>query len=235
LPGSPMASFSVVFFTAAPHAAADGGGAFIKIDGRESLLKAVELFLNRSNVKQLQLVVNPEQMEESKRKYGGHLSFSGVKLLAGGPKWIDQIHVAAEKVSPECSRVLVHDAARCAVPYTDIEAVMGEAEKHSVVVLASPARSSLIEMDESGEVMAMHSPQKFLNVTSPWAFERGKFLDMAKSRREPSPSEIFVLRGSPLNVRVNGSADAALIKSMIHLLPKPKVRAADNPFEEAQW
>ena len=49
------ATFSVVIVTAAPAGqAAEAGGAFVKIDGREALLNSVELFLNRDNVKQIQ-------------------------------------------------------------------------------------------------------------------------------------------------------------------------------------
>ena len=86
-----MAIFSIVVVTAAPPGqATEAGGAYLKIDGREALLRSVELFLNRDNVKQIQLVVTPEELEEAKRKYGAHLGFSGVKLLAAGAKWIEQ-------------------------------------------------------------------------------------------------------------------------------------------------
>jgi len=47
-----MAVFSVLLLTAAPPSQ-EAGGAFVKIDGRESLLRAVELFLNRENIKQM--------------------------------------------------------------------------------------------------------------------------------------------------------------------------------------
>ena len=95
-----MAIFSVILLTAPPPGqATEAGGAFVKVDGRESLLCAVELFLNRDNIKQVQLVFTPEMLEEGKRKYGGHLSFSGVKVLSAGPKWIDQIIAAGEKIS----------------------------------------------------------------------------------------------------------------------------------------
>jgi hypothetical protein len=43
------------------------------------------------------------------------------------------------------------------------------------------------------------------------------------------------LPGSNLNIRVNGSSNAALAKVIIAMLPKPKIRAAENSFEEAQW
>src|SRR5579864_5877144 len=106
-----MANFSVAILTAAPRGqAAEAGGAFVKIDGREALLRSVELFLNREPIKQIQVVVPPDYLEEAKRKYGPHLSFSGVKLVSGGPKWIDQIVAASQKVSPEATHVLLHDA-----------------------------------------------------------------------------------------------------------------------------
>src|SRR6266576_3752061 len=108
-----MPIFSIVVVTAAPPGqAAEAGGAYVKIDGREALLRSVELFLNRENVKQVQLVVEPDALEEAKRKYGPHLGFSGVKLLAGGVKWMEQMAAAADRIAAECTHVIVHDAAR---------------------------------------------------------------------------------------------------------------------------
>src|SRR6266516_4237286 len=126
-----MATFSVLLLTAPPAGGnAEAGGPFVKIDAREVLLKSSELFLNRENVKQIQIVFLPENLEEAKRKYAPHLSFSGVKVLSGGPKWIDQIAAAAGKISPECTHVIIHDAARPAVAYADIDALMEMAEKN---------------------------------------------------------------------------------------------------------
>jgi hypothetical protein len=58
---------------------------------------------------------------------------------------------------------------------------------------------------------------------------------MVAGKRDPAATEMWLVRSSSLNVRVAGPADAALAKSMMAMLPKPKIRAADNPFEEAQW
>ena len=53
-----MATFSVVVATAAPPGmGAEAAGAYVKIDGREALLRSIELFLNRPNIKQIQLIV----------------------------------------------------------------------------------------------------------------------------------------------------------------------------------
>src|SRR5450432_813040 len=143
-----MASFSVLVLTAPPPGqGAEAGGPFVKIDGREALLRSVELFLNRENVVQTQIIFDPDDIEEAKRKYGGHLSFSGVKVLTGGPKWVDQLAAAADTISTESTHVIVHDAARPAVAYSDIDALMSEAESHPVVSLATVMRSPLVEVD----------------------------------------------------------------------------------------
>src|SRR5688572_10400074 len=107
------AEFAVLLITAAPPGqVTEAGGAFVKIDGREALLRSVELFLNRNNIKQIQLAFDTESIEEAKKKYGGHLSFSGVKLVPAGPKWMDQIAAGAEKLSESATHVIIHDAAR---------------------------------------------------------------------------------------------------------------------------
>jgi hypothetical protein len=58
---------------------------------------------------------------------------------------------------------------------------------------------------------------------------------MGKNKRDPIAADAWLVRSSSLNIRVGASSDAALAKIMINMLPKPKMRASDNPFEEAQW
>ncbi len=229
-----MANFSVVVLTAVPNGA-EGAGALVKIDGRECLLRGVEMFLNRDGVKQIQLVVSDDQAEEAKRKFGGHLSFSGAKLVSGGRGWMDQLVAASQKISEESTHVIIHDAARPAVAYGDLDAIAEEASKHPIVMMTSSIRGAIIETEESGKPVAFRMGQRFQNLVTPWAFRKDKFLEMVKNRREPAASEIWLLRGSPLNIRVSGAGDAGMAKAMISMLPKPKIRPAENPFEEAQW
>lgn len=231
-----MAVFSVLVLTAGPPGqSAEAGGAFVKIDGRESLLRTVELFLNRDNVKQIQLAVSTDALEEAKRKYGAHLGFSGVKLLGAGAKWMQQIASAADKIAEECTHVIVHDAARPAVPYSDIDALMESAGKHDAVALTSPVRNTLVEVDEGNAPLAYHLPTRFVNLLTPQAYSKAKFVEMAKTQQEVHASQMTLVKGSPLNVRLGGAGDSGLAKTMINMLPKPKLKAPSSPFEEAQW
>ena len=231
-----MAEFSVLILTAPPPGVGgDSSGASVKIDGREALLRSVELFLNRDNVKQVQVAFLPEDVEEAKRKHGGHFGFSGVKVVTAGPKWMDQFAAGAAKLDPAATHVIVHDAARPAVAYSDIDNLMEAAGKHAVVSLSAPCRTTLVEVDEGGGAMAFHAASKYLQLLTPQVFSRKKFEEIAAGRKEPHASEFTLIAGSPLNVRVGGSADAGLAKAMIGMLPKPKAKPLSNPFEEARW
>jgi 2-C-methyl-D-erythritol 4-phosphate cytidylyltransferase len=231
-----MARFSVAVVTAVPtQMGAEGAGAMIKVDGRECVLRSVDTFVNRDGVKQIHLFVGDNEFEEAKRKFGGHLSFSGAKMFSAGRAWADQIAAAAEKISEECTHVILHDAARPAVAYNDLETLMAEVQKHPIVMMTTPVRGGLVETEESGKPAALCSGARFQQVVTPWAFRKDKFLEMAKGRREPAAGEWWLLRSSPLNIRVTNASEASLAKSMIGMLPKPKMRGPDNPFEEAQW
>lgn len=231
-----MAEFSVILLTAAPAGqAAEAGGAFVKIDGREALLRSVELFLNRDNIKHIQVVVMPDDLEEAKRKYGPHLSFSGVKLTGGGPRWTDQIAAAAAKLPPESTHIILHDAARPIVAYSDIDALIDEAAKEDAVTLVTPARAELVQIDDMGHPLHHWRADEFMHILTPQAYSRQKFAAMVANKENFPPVQAKLLKGSPLNIRLRGAGDASLAKAMMGLLPKPKIKPPSSPFEEAQW
>ena len=230
------AVFSVLLCTAAPPGqGAEAGGAFVKVDGRECLLRSVELFMNRENIKQIQVCFDPDMMDESRRKFGGHLGLTGVKVLGGGPRWIDQLAAAAPKLAAEVTHVIVHDAARPAVAYSDVDALMESAEKNAIATLTSPLRTPLLELDEGGNPVAFHTPAHFVQLLTPQVFSREKFMKIADSKQEPHASELTLVKGSPLNIRCGGPGDVGHVAAMLRMLPKPKVRPPTSPFEEAQW
>ncbi|HEV2296673.1 MAG TPA: 2-C-methyl-D-erythritol 4-phosphate cytidylyltransferase [Tepidisphaeraceae bacterium] len=232
----PTPTFSILILTAPPPGMnSEAGGPFVKIDGREVLLRTVELFLNRDNVKQVQIAFAAEQMEEAKRKFGGHFGFSGVKLISAGAKWMSQIAAAVKTLSPDATHVIVHDGARPAVPYSDIEALMSEAATRDVVGLSTPVKSVLVELDDGGSPMAYHLPSRFVHLVTPQAFSRQRFMSMAETEKEIHASEVTLVKGSPLNQRLSHGGEASFIKAMINMLPKPKIKAPSSPFEEAQW
>ena len=231
-----MVAFTAILTTALAAGESGNPPALIRIDGREALLRSVELLLNRNAIKQILLAFTADQIDSAKERFGAHLGFSGVKLVTGGPGWLDQAGAAAEKVLPESTHVLVHDAARPAVPYSDIDRLLELADDSpaEAAVLAAPVPFDLVELDEAGVPVGSRSGRPLRQLLSPRWYRRSAFDRVAASKQDVHPSALTLLNGSPLNVRLT-AGDTALVKAMMSHLPKPKVRRSDNPFEEAQW
>jgi 2-C-methyl-D-erythritol 4-phosphate cytidylyltransferase len=219
---------AAILVTAPPPGQHADDAAMIRVDGRESALRAMELVTNREPITQAILAVDPGQAEEVKRKIGSHLMFMGVKLAQAAGGWYAQLAGAAAKVPDDATQVLVHDAARPAVPYTDLEALF--AETAPAVALATPVRG-VIARAASVPGDGVVEPLKLANVLTPRLYDRATFEALCKWGREPQPLKL--IDASPLNVRC-GEVPAGVVKAMVQMLPKPKVAPA-NPFEEAQW
>ena len=230
---SPNASsnYAVLLLTAPPPGDEADDGALVKIDGRESVMRAMELFVNRAGVSQILLVINPSRAEQYKQKVASHLSFMGIKLIEGGATWAEQCQAARPKLADEVTHIVLHDAARPAVPYPDLDALLSGDSVAPVVALGLPISGMLADVDRVPGA-ATRSAAHLAQIVTPIVFERGAFNQFCDSGE--LPVTIDLLRGSPLNVRC-GSTEPNFVKAMISLLPKPKVRAANSPFEEAQW
>ena len=232
-----MPVFAAVIVTAPPFTpGAEATAALAKIDGREVVLRSVELFLNRDEIKQIQLIVPNELLEDVKKKHGAHLGFAGVKVSGAAPKFGQQISIAAEKLAAEATHVLVHDAARCIVPYTDLEALMSLAGgKAAATALSYPVRNGMVELDEGGNPVGTVEASRFAQIVTPLLLSKQKFQELASAKREPHGSELSLLKASALNIRVGGASEGNIARSMLNMLPKPKPKGGLTPFEEAQW
>lgn len=230
------ATFAVVLLTAPPPGQiSEAGGALQRIDGRESVLRAAELFVNRDNIKQILVVFEPDDLEEAKRKFGGHFALTGIKLASGGPRWLDQVAAALPKLDASVTHVILHDAARPCVAYSDVDSILEETAKAQTgATLVSPSRASLLEVDEHGNPLAYHLPSRFVQLLTPQGFTRKAFEELGKTKQEIHASALRLVKGSPLNIRVGGPGDEKLAKTFLGMLPKP-VKKADGPFSEAQW
>ncbi|MBV8779972.1 MAG: 2-C-methyl-D-erythritol 4-phosphate cytidylyltransferase [Phycisphaerae bacterium] len=230
------ARFAAIVLTAPPPGCSgERGGAFVMIDGRESLLRAVDAFLNREAIAQVIAVFQKEHFDERKKKHGAHFGFAGVRVVSGGPQWIDQIAAALPLVPDDATNVIIHDAARPAIPYTDLEAILEAAEKHEAVSLITPVRSPLIELDEGGQPVGYRKAGEFAELLTPQVFSKVRLAKCVTDKAMPHASELHCVSGLAVNIRISCAGDAGLAKAMINQLPKPKIKAPSNPFEEAQW
>lgn len=128
---------------------ADAAGANVnkleqELLGKPVFLRAIELFLGRSDVRQVILAVNPQAFDEFELRWGDKLSFHGVTIVPGGvrERW-ETVLRAIERVSGECTHIAVHDAARPMASDKLIDRVFEAAATHSAVIPALPVANTV--------------------------------------------------------------------------------------------
>ena len=87
-----------------------------EIGGRALVMRTVELFTKREEVKTIVVAGSPDTFDEFKAKYGPQLGFLGATLVPGGRehRW-ETVRLALAAIPAECTHIAVHDAARPAV------------------------------------------------------------------------------------------------------------------------
>ena len=110
-----MSAFSIgVIIPAAGESRRFGGDKLGQdLGGRALLLRTVELFTKREEVRAIVVAAPPERFDEFRERYGAPLSFHGVRIVEGGrtERW-ETVRNALAAVPGECSHIAVHDAAR---------------------------------------------------------------------------------------------------------------------------
>mgnify|MGYP001255429943 CR=1 FL=1 len=230
-----MAKFDAIVFTAVPDASASSSGAMTKVDGRESLLRAVEMFVNRDGVVQITVGLVPDQAEAIKTKLGSHLMILGVKTASGGPALLDQLKAARAKLTPDSTHVIVHDAARPCVAQPELDALLDAAGGAEAMAMSSELAGTLVSLDETDRILETISTRSLRALLTPQVFTRKFFDELCEKGFESVRSRLALFNSSRLNIRINSASDATLARTYLTLMPKPKVKVSSNPFEEASW
>lgn len=240
----PKTKLAALLVTAAPPEVQPGDGAyqranegaFTKVDGRECILRSAELFVNRDEVAQVLTCFDPGDAEEARRKFGGHLAFSGAKIAESAEGWYGQIQSMASRLEEEVTHVLVHDAARPAVAFTDLDALAegGAGEPEAVHALAVDPASQVVEIDGKGAALDYRPAAALRLLLWPRLYPKADLATLAGGE-EPPAQRLRLVEGFPLNIRCNGPGEAKRLQAMLKLVPQPKKQGPLSPFEEAQW
>ncbi|MDD3587000.1 MAG: IspD/TarI family cytidylyltransferase [Thermoguttaceae bacterium] len=149
-----MKSFAVILVAAGQSSrfhAARGGlersltdkKPFALLKGRAVWLHAAQKFAHRADVKQLILVVPPDDIEEVESRFTVDLSFMSMTVTSGGKERYQSVQNALKLLDDDIEYVAVHDAARPCLTDSLIEKVFDAAVKYGAAVPAVPVVDTL--------------------------------------------------------------------------------------------
>lgn len=219
---------------------------FAILDKRAVWLHSAERFVSRSDVKQVIVIISPEDREEFNRKFGANVAIHGFDVVAGGAERSDSIANALARVKPDMDYIAVHDAARPCLANEWIDAVFAAAEKSGAAILAIPVSSTLKRSDNGRSVSETIAREGLWEAQTPQVFRRQLLLD-AYAKRGDAPAtddaqlverlghEITLVTGSLINLKITSKDDLHLAQHALKALPRPKSIGPAHPFADDLW
>ena len=188
------------------------------LGGRAVLLRTVELFTRRDEVKSIIVAGPPDELDDFRMRYGAQLGFHGVQIVAGGKteRW-ETVRNALAVVPADATHVAVHDAARPGASDELLGRVFEAAKVHPAVIPGLPVADTLkrvseqaIRAEEEDAIADM-----ILGESAEAATSKGRFVESAIDRarvvavQTPQVFEISLLRRAYAQADLTGATDDA--------------------------
>lgn len=216
---------------------------FAPLDNRAVWLHSAERFLNRDDVKQLILVISPEDREFFQMKFGANVAILGIDVVQGGAERMDSVGNALAKVRDDVDFIAVHDAARPCLANEWIDRVFQTAERTDAAILAIPVRGTLKQVGGGKVIDKTVARSGLWEAQTPQAFRRQLLMDAYAQRGDLNATdeaqlvenvghEVTVVEGSPINMKITSKEDLRLAQQALKAMPKPKILGPAHPFAD---
>ena len=216
---------------------------FISLRQKPVWLHSVERFQKRSDVKQIIILISPEDQEDFMTRFGPNVAVLGLDVVLGGDQRSDSVRNGLKHVKDDIEFVAIHDAARPCVSEDDIEAVFEVAKKTRAAILATPVTSTLKKVGEANKVETTVARQGLWEGQTPQVFQKKLLLEAFQQIGDQKPTdeaqlvelaggEVSIVKGSPLNIKITSREDLRLAQACMDAAPKPKFDAPLHPFAD---
>lgn len=221
---------------------------YIEINRRPVFMRSIDSFAEREDVKQIILVIPPEDEEKLRINHEATLSFMGVKICHGGAERYESVANAIEMVKNDIDFVAVHDAVRCCVKKEWVDEVFKKAEETKAAMLACPVVATIKKV-EDGTITETVDRSNLYEAQTPQVFEAGllkeaynKLDDETKSSVtddamlvEKLGNKVSIVETDNSNIKITKPSDLAIAEAILKYRDQQKPKRAFGAFEEAQW
>jgi 2-C-methyl-D-erythritol 4-phosphate cytidylyltransferase len=220
---------------------------FAPLDNRAVWLHSAEKFLARDDVAQTILVIDPEDREEFRDRFGANVAILGVTVVDGGAHRAESVANGLSRVGSEVDFVAVHDAARPCLAEEWIDRVFAAAVRHDAAILATPVVGTLKRVTDDGTIRETVSRTGLWEAQTPQVFRRKLLLEAFAAGGDLQATDeaqlveqfghpVHIVPGSPINLKITTKDDLRLAGHLLKALPRPKNFGASHPFaDDDMW
>ncbi len=219
---------------------------FIPLNNKPVWLHSAEQFLNRADVVQTLVVIDPDDREYFHMKFGANIAILGIQVVDGGAERSDSVKNALAQVSDLADHVVIHDAARPCLAKKWIDAVFSAGVQSGAATLAVPVTSTLKRSADGRTIDATVSRDHLWEAQTPQVFRRdvlqNAFANPAIAHVtddaqlvEASGHPVTLVPGSQLNLKITRREDLTIAAAALKALPKPKLGSgpkSSNPLDD---
>jgi 2-C-methyl-D-erythritol 4-phosphate cytidylyltransferase len=214
---------------------------FAPLAGRAVWLHSAEKFLDREDVKQVVVVVAPEDRASFADKFGANLAFMGITLAEGGEHRAESVRRGLEKLAADIDMVAIHDAARPCLAQPWIDRVFAAGVKTGAAILAIPVVGTLKRVGLDGLITETVDRTGLWEAQTPQVFSRAVLEKAFAAGHGGQPTDeahlvesigqkVTVVPGSPINLKITSREDLKLAEHALKALPAPKLSGPAHPF-----
>ncbi len=209
---------------------------YLLLGGKPILAHTLKVFERVKEVREVTLVVHPDELDYCQEKVISPYAFKKVlRLVPGGKERQDSVYNALKALQNEddLEIVLVHDAVRPFITPDQVLKVIQAARNHGAAVLAVPAQDTLKSVNAAGEIRQTLERKDVWQIQTPQAFQvvllRRAFTEAYShnfygtdeaSLVERLQQPVVVVAGSPLNLKITTPEDLALAEAILPLMRK---------------
>jgi 2-C-methyl-D-erythritol 4-phosphate cytidylyltransferase len=191
---------------------------FALLAGKPVWQHSATMFSNHPSVKQVILVIHPEDREMVKSKFAGTLAMMGIELALGGDERWQSVENALSKVSSDIAFVGVHDAARPLVSREDFDRVLEAAREDGAAILGEPVVGTVKRSDTAGWIESTVPRERLFQAQTPQVFRRDWLTQAYNDRKNAHPTDdatlvealghrIRIVGGSRMNLKLTTAED----------------------------
>ncbi|MGD9722266.1 MAG: 2-C-methyl-D-erythritol 4-phosphate cytidylyltransferase [Pirellulales bacterium] len=214
---------------------------FAPLANKAVWLHSAERFVNRADVKQLIVVISPEDREDFQFKFGANTAILGIDVVDGGSERAESVAKGLAHVKADIDFVCVHDAARPCLADEWITTIFEAGERTGAAIFGVPVSSTLKRVTKDHKVQETVSREGLWEAQTPQVFRRQLLLDAhAKRGNFPATDDaqlverlghpVTVVPGSSINLKIATREDLRLAEQALKALPKPKLAGPGHPF-----
>jgi 2-C-methyl-D-erythritol 4-phosphate cytidylyltransferase len=220
---------------------------YAPLAGKAVWLHSAERFIGRSDVKQVIVVISPEDREDFMFKFGANVAILGIDVVDGGEERSDSVMKGLSRVKPDIEFICIHDAARPCIVDEWITKVFDVAVKKDAAILAIPVSSTLKRVGGDQSIVETVAREGLWEAQTPQVFRRQLLLDAYAKRGdfratddaqlvERIGQKVAIVTGSLINLKITTKEDLRLAEQALKALPKPKLKGPAHPFaDDDMW